>query len=255
MGLDMGKCGWKPRAVPPVARYTCFPFTVMYPSPAGQPNRVLEHPGTLQLRPSALRPDCPSERRIHLWHSPNPSARLPHASPFMNRARAIASEASLTGPECRAVGAALHKFHVFCAIFGTPERERLPASAALLRDFVTWATTEPNPWDPSLASGIPFEPIGADTARSYLAGIDDWHIAQGFPPPLTNSDWYAIRRDLRRLANVQNGLHKQPRRPPVTLAMFRAVRAHMSAGRGLHDPNNAPPSGPSPAARSSASCV
>src|SRR6266498_706717 len=85
-------------------------------------------------------------------------------------------------------GSGLPKFHIFCDIFSIPEQKRLPASYDLLHSFVLWATTDPELVDNSIIAGVHFEPVSIATIRKYLSGVRAWHIAQGWPEPLSKSD-------------------------------------------------------------------
>lgn len=139
----------------------------------------------------------------------------------------MASHSSLR--DNTAYGAALRKFHIFCDIFSIPEVERLPASFALLHSFALWAVADPDPNNPVFSSeeGIPFETISVETARKYLAGVRAWHLAQGFPPPLSDTDLDRINWSLRGMANIQKGKRSRPPRPPITIQMLATLLQHL----------------------------
>ncbi|TFK55687.1 hypothetical protein OE88DRAFT_1616024, partial [Heliocybe sulcata] len=132
-------------------------------------------------------------------------------------------------------GSGLRKFHLFCNIFSVPESARLPASFQLLHSFVLWAVTDPDPSEPVFADGTPFEPVSAQVARKYLAAIRAWHIAQGWPPPLTPADHDRINWSLHGLQNIEASRRTRPPRPPVTLAMLRSLKDSLN----LKDPFDA----------------
>ena len=85
--------------------------------------------------------------------------------------------------------------------------------------------------DPNLAIGIPFEPISIAVVRKYLSAVRAWHIAQGWPPPLSEDNHDQINWSLRGLENI-HGNRKRPIRPPITVNMLRALRATLN----LNDP-------------------
>lgn len=133
----------------------------------------------------------------------------------------VASQASLR--DTGSYGSGLRKFHLFCDIFSVPEQQRLPASFELLHSFALWAATDPDSLGLSSLTGTPFEPISVDVVKKYLSAIRAWHIAQGWPEPLSTTDHDRIKWSLRGLANMQ-GNRTRPPRPPITLAMLRALK-------------------------------
>ena len=68
---------------------------------------------------------------------------------------------------------------------------------------------------PGLADNIHFEPVS-------VAAIHAWHLAQGWPAPLSDDDHTCINWSLRRLENLQ-GNRKRPIRPPITIRMPEAL--------------------------------
>lgn len=121
----------------------------------------------------------------------------------------------------------MRKFHVFCDIFSIPETERLPASFQLLHSFALWAAADPESLDPGIAASTQFEPVSDSSLRKYLAAVRAWHIAQGWPAPLSEADHDRINWSLRGLTNLQ-GSRKRPVRPPVTIPMLRALRSALT---------------------------
>jgi hypothetical protein len=99
----------------------------------------------------------------------------------------MATRASLR--DTASYGAGLRKFHRFRDIFSILESDRLPASFELLHSFALWAVTDPDSGDALLPAqhSIPFEPVSIGVARKYLSAVRAWHIAQGWPPPLSES--------------------------------------------------------------------
>lgn len=188
----------------------------------GHPN-VIEELGQLQLRPSPLRPHCLASERIYVWKGINtPPPHLIQSS-LIHYLADIASRASLRDPS--SYGSGLRKFHLFCDIFSIPEEQRLPASFAVLHSFALWAVADPDPLEPAFVDGTPFEPVSVKAARQYLSAIRAWHIAQGWPPPLTKDSRDRIEFSLRGLENIQRQKRKRPPRPPVTIHMLAALRS------------------------------
>ncbi|KAJ7229422.1 hypothetical protein B0H12DRAFT_979010, partial [Mycena haematopus] len=170
-----------------------------------------------------LRPHCAADERIFQWRGINtpPSSVIDNA--VIRFLASAASQASLR--DTGGYGSGLRKFHLFCDIFSITESARLPASFELLHSFALWAATDPSLVAPVALVDTPFEPVSVDTVNKYLSAVRAWHIAQGWPPPLSESDFERITWSLRGLRNLQGAARKQPVRPPITLQMMRALRA------------------------------
>ncbi|KZT17912.1 hypothetical protein NEOLEDRAFT_1027298, partial [Neolentinus lepideus HHB14362 ss-1] len=174
---------------------------------------------------SPLRPNCRAEERLFLWIGINQAPASTIDNPVIRHIADLASRASLR--DTAGYGAGLRKFHLFCDIFSIPERERLPASFNLLHSFALWAVTDPDPLDPVFADGTTFEPVSVKAARKYLSAVRAWHLAQGWPPPLSDHDNDRIHWSLRGLANIQHSKRSRPPRPPVTLPMLTAIKTSL----------------------------
>ncbi|KIK37636.1 hypothetical protein CY34DRAFT_35899, partial [Suillus luteus UH-Slu-Lm8-n1] len=126
-------------------------------------------------------------------------------------------------------GAGICKFHLFCDIFSIADSDRLPASFELLHSFALWAVSDPSLDELALSSqlSVPFKPVSINVARKYLAAIRAWHIAQGWPPPLSEDGHTRINWSLRCLDNLLSSRHR-PLRLPVTLNMMHALKATLS---------------------------
>jgi hypothetical protein len=111
------------------------------------------------------------------------------------------------------------------------ESDRLPASFELLHSFAIWAVTNPKELDSSLSTDCPFEPVSVNMIGKYLSGVRAWHIAQGWPEPLSEAHHDRIRWSLCGLRNMF-GSCKQPLRPPFTIQMLQALKATLN----LKDP-------------------
>lgn len=193
--------------------------------PAASPDLpgVIEDLGQLKPRPSGLRPPCRADERIFQWKGVNtpPPSTVDH--PIIRHLADTASRASLS--DSTSYGSALRKYHLFCDVFSVPEAARLPAAYSLLHSFALWAAADPDPADPVFADGTPFEPVSVPVVRKYLAGVRAWHIAQGWPAPLSDEDHARINWSLRGLAKMQLGKRTRPPRPPATLPMLVALKA------------------------------
>ncbi|KAJ7216471.1 hypothetical protein GGX14DRAFT_297626, partial [Mycena pura] len=169
-----------------------------------------------------LRPCCLAGEHIFKWRGVNVPPPSTIDNPIIHFLASMASCASLR--DTSSYGSGLRKFHLFCDIFSIPEVARLPASFELLHSFALWAATDPVIVAPAVLEGTPFEPVSVDTVHKYLSAVRAWHIAQGWPPPLSEADLDRITWSLRRLNNIQGHARKRPVRPPITLVMMRALR-------------------------------
>ncbi|KAG1751558.1 uncharacterized protein EDB91DRAFT_1045721 [Suillus paluster] len=155
--------------------------------------------------PSHLRPQCKAGEQIFLWRGTNSPPPSTIDNLVIRHIASLANRASLR--DTTSYGAGLRKFHLFCDIFSIPEADRLPASFKLLHSFALWAITDPQPGD-----------------SIFLRGLRTWHIAQGWPPPLSESHHNRINWSLCSLENIQIS-RQRPLRPPVTLSMLVALKA------------------------------
>ena len=191
-----------------------------------------EELGPLPLRPSPLRPAVPADQRLFAWKGVNTPPVNTITHPLIQHFADIASRASLDDSTLIGYGSGLRKFHLFCDIFSIPESERLPASFELLHSFCLWAVAEPSPAEALITGDIPFEPISVRSANKYLDAIRAWHIAQGWPAPLTEERRSQIAWTLRGLEKIQMHKRSRPPRPPVTLHMLAALKSSLD----LSDP-------------------
>ncbi|KIJ37639.1 hypothetical protein M422DRAFT_98758, partial [Sphaerobolus stellatus SS14] len=121
-------------------------------------------------------------------------------------------------------GSGLHKFHIFCNVFSIAEKDRLPTSFSLLHSFTLWVTADPDHISIETTDGIPLEPISIAAVKKYLSAVRAWHIAQGWPPPLSNENQDRINWSLRGLENLQAGHRSCPPRPPIVPRMLSALK-------------------------------
>ena len=214
---------------PPFPAHHTIPITVMpvfgtsiTPNYSSQQSPGL-HEDSPSLRPNyELRPKCKADERIFLWKGVNTPPPSVINDPVIRMLADLASHESLrdtSGP-----GSAIKKFHTFCDTFSIPEAQRLPASFEVLHSFALWVVTDPKALDASLVANTRFEPVSIATARKYLSGIRAWHIAQGWPEPLSKEAHKRIEWSLRGLQNIF-GSRTRPVRPPITIPMLRALRA------------------------------
>ena len=120
--------------------------------------------------------------------------------PIIQLLAGLASQASLQ--DASGYSSGLRKFHLFCDIFSIPEGAWLPASFELVHSFAILVVTDPKDINLSLAADCPFEPVSIDTVGKYMSGVRAWHIAQGWPEPLSESDHDRIRWSLCGLRNI-----------------------------------------------------
>ena len=176
------------------------------------------------MKPSPFRPNCHSDERICFWtgiHAP-PVSTID--SPNIHFLVDIASRASLC--DMGSYRSGLQKFHVFCDIFSILKSDHLPASFKLLHSFAIWAVSNPSLLV-ARTSTTQFKTISVTTIRKYLAAMWAWHIAQGWPAPLSEEHHNCINWSLCGLENIQ-GSHKKPVHPPVRLPMLQVIKAALN---------------------------
>jgi hypothetical protein len=183
----------------------------------------------LQLNSSPLRLHCRADEQIFLWKGINTPPASTINNPTIQLIAALASHASLCNTS--SYGSGLGKFNLFCDIFTIPESDRLPASFPLLHSFALWAATDPGSLGPNIAARVPLKPVSIGVVRKYLSAICAWHVAQGWPSPLSSDDHDRINWSLWGLENIQ-GSCKRPVRPPITISMLWALQATLN----LSDP-------------------
>lgn len=186
------------------------------------PSQLSSSSGPLWADPSPLRPPCRADKHIFKWVGVNRPPPSVIDDPLIRYIATVASRTSLR--DTGSYGSGLKKFHTFCNVFSIPEPHRLPASFPILHSFALWAASDP------AALGVAegslhalFEPVAVGTVQKYLAAVRAWHIAQGWPPPLSKDEHNHINFSLRGLENVQ-GARKKQIRLPVTLQMLRALK-------------------------------
>ena len=177
------------------------------------------------LRISPLRPSCPANQRIFQWRGINPPPAGVVDAPLILHIQDMASKASLG--DLTSYGSGLRKFHLFCDIFSIPESHRLLASFNVLHSFVLWATADPLAIGSVNSFQVPMEPVAVSVARKYLTAVQAWHIVQGWPAPLSSADHETINWSLRGMFRLQQGRHKKPPRPPMTLAMLSVLESKL----------------------------
>jgi hypothetical protein len=181
----------------------------------------------LQLNLSPLCPHCHADEQIFLWKGINTPLASTIDNPTIQLVAALASHASLH--DTSSYGSGLRKFYLFCNIFTTLESDRLPASFPLLHSLALWAATDPDTLGPDMAARVPLEPVSIGVVRKYLSTICTWHVAQGWPSPLSSNDYDRINWSLQGLENIK-GSRKQPVRPPITISMLWALWATFNLG-------------------------
>ncbi|KZV60013.1 hypothetical protein PENSPDRAFT_694647 [Peniophora sp. CONT] len=89
-----------------------------------------------------------------------------------------------------------------------------------------WYAADPAPSNFAFADGVtPFKPVSIKTTKKYLSVVRAWHIAQGWPPPLSGADYDQINWTLRGLAIIQVGKRRRPPHPPIIIPMLLTLRS------------------------------
>ncbi|KAF8583405.1 hypothetical protein K439DRAFT_1348761 [Ramaria rubella] len=179
----------------------------------------------LQLKPSPLHPRCRADERIFSWRGVNTPPSSVIDAPLIRILANLASRTSLQ--DTTGYGSGLRKYHLFCDIFSIPEERRLPASFDILHSFALWAAADIDILSPQLTLNTPLEPISVSVTRKYLAAIRAWHLAQGWPPPLSENDHERIKWSLRGLERIQADKRSVPPRPPITLHMLSTLKSKL----------------------------
>lgn len=94
-----------------------------------------------------------------------------------------------------------------------------PASFTLFHSFALCAITDPSRLSPEVADGAPFRPISVSIVRKYLVAVWAWHIAKGWPLPLSEDDQDHINCGIE---NIQ-GNWKCSLCPPITISMLQVI--------------------------------
>ena len=192
------------------------------PTPSSSSQLIIPAPS---LHISTLRPTCPVNQRIFQWQGINPPPAGILNAPLILHIRDLAAWASLR--DSTSYGSGIRKFHIFRNIFSVPEAHRLPASFDVLHSFVLWATADPAALPSITSFQVPMEPVAVSVARKYLTVIRAWHIAQGWPPPLSQGDHETISWSLRGMDCLQQARHKKPPCPPITIAMLTVLGSRL----------------------------
>jgi hypothetical protein len=176
--------------------------------------------------PSLLCPNCKVTERIFLWYRVNSPPPTTIEAPVILYLSGLASQASLQ--DVGSYRSGLRKFHTFCNIFSIPKALWLPASFELLHSFVLWATADPSILPSPNFPPVRLEPVSVSVTKKYLSAIRAWHIAQGWPPPLSSQDLERINWSLHGMDRLQQGKRICPPRPPVTIHMLLALKASLA---------------------------
>jgi hypothetical protein len=155
----------------------------------------------LQLHASPLCPNCKADEWIFSWIGVNTPLASAIDNPVIHYLADLANHASLC--DMGSYGSGLRKFHIFCDVFSIPESQCLPASFQVLHSFALWAATDPEAADPLLLNTTQFKPVSVSVVKKYLSTVQAWHIAQGWPEPLSEADHNCINWPLRGLENIQ----------------------------------------------------
>lgn len=99
----------------------------------------------------------------------------------------------------------------------TPSCTPLPCGQSLTQTQRIW---------PSRTAPISRRSVA--TMYKYLAAVRAWHIAQGWPAPLSDDDHKRPEFSVRGMAKMQGSRRRRPPRPPVTLPMLRSLKLHLN---------------------------
>ena len=66
------------------------------------------------------------------------------------------------------------------------------ASFELLYSFSLWVAADPSLLAPGMPTRVHFEPVSVSMVRKYLAAIQTWHLAQGWPTLLSEDNHNCI---------------------------------------------------------------
>jgi hypothetical protein len=112
-------------------------------------------------------------------------------------------------------GSGLLVFHVFCDRRDTSEEERAPASADLIKIFIS-----------SIVGSY-----SGKTVANYTFGIRAWHKLHGLPWEIADADLDILLRAAEKTAPATS---KRKKRKPVTLSFIESVRTKLQLENPRH---------------------
>jgi hypothetical protein len=191
------------------------------------PKGGIKELGKLTLQPLLLHPDCLAKDCIFLRRGVDHKECKYLGNPILQHLVDKASHASLHNSG--RYGSGLCKFHIFCDVFSIPEAARLPASLDLLRLFVLWAVTDLDLPDVTLARCVVFEPVSINTAKNDLSRVRVWHLAQGWPLPLSDKYLDCMQWTMHSVCNLEAGQSMQAPVPTSHPADAHNTQAHLGS--------------------------
>ena len=156
--------------------------------------------------PSSLRPHCPANQRLHLWHPLAPRAQrtaqlsdddLKHIKDVMAHAWELDTHTTYA--------AGLLNFMVFCDQKSIPEGDRAPASQLLIMSFVS-----------TLAAAY-----SGSAISNYVYGVRAWHLLHSIPWKINKPKLEALLKAVEKLTLPSS---RRKKRCPYTVDFMLAIR-------------------------------
>lgn len=167
---------------------------------------------------SHLRPPVFAGNRLSAWSTPFAEEQRTALEAFLPKSlidHSYRSVHNALAPATKSVyGAGILRFTQFCDSWKINERDRMPASAALLSAFVSCHI--------GLYSG--------KTIKSWLAGIRSWHVTNR-APWYGEDEWLQL---VRVTANKRGTAFKRPLRSPVSSNHLHALRQRLDLTLPFH---------------------
>ncbi|KIL60835.1 hypothetical protein M378DRAFT_13874 [Amanita muscaria Koide BX008] len=189
---------------------------------AGPSTTVREYMAGLTPALSEFRPHVPAKDRLHLWipatlaktQAPHLTS-LPSASTDEQSRIKTTMLASWDESTRITYGSGLLVFHVFCDRRNTAEEERAPASADLVKIFIS-----------SIAGSY-----SGKTIASYTFGVRAWHKLHGLPWEVADADLEILLRAAEKTAPPSS---KRKKRKPITPDFITTIRGKLQLDNPRH---------------------
>jgi hypothetical protein len=176
------------------------------------PRNPTPYPRTLTPAPSPLRPHCLAKDRLLLW-SPVPTQAVPPGRPNAEdaeRQRIKDTMVHAWEEDTReAYGSGLLMWHCFCDSRATPEKDRAPASQALVSAFVAHMAAA----------------YSGKTISNYLHGVRAWHVLHSVPWHLEKGEMDTM---LRAADKLTPSASKKKKRQPYTPNFITSLKGQMN---------------------------
>ena len=155
--------------------------------------------------PSPLRPHCPANQRLCLWHPLAPRDQRASQVPDEDLKRIQDVMAHAWELETHATYASgLLNFMVFCNQKNIPEKDRAPASQLLIMSFVsTLAAT-----------------YSGSAISNYVYGVRAWHLLHSVPWKISKPELEALLKAAEKLTPSSS---RRKKRRPYTIDFMLAI--------------------------------